>query len=305
MPVGIDPKVDYAFKWLFGREGSTGILIDLLHAVLNPPPEEQIAEIQILNPFSEKMAMDDKLAVLDVRARDQRGRQFNVEMQMLGYPSLPQRILFYWSKLYTGQIQSGDDYRLLRPTVSVCFVDGVVFPAVSDCHSCFRLVEPRHGVAFTDDIRIHLIELPKFEKPAGGLATALDGWLYFLRHAETMDPAELPGSMQRPELHLAMEALMMLAQTDMQREIYEGREKARRDERARLFDAQTVGFDKGYGEGFGEGFGEGVAKGELIGRIETLQLVLGLAPTPKAELEPMSVEELQRLADELQRRLGR
>ena len=77
MAVGIDPKVDYAFKWLFGRESSTGILIDLLHAVLSPPPEEQIVEIRVLNPFSEKMALDDKLAVLDIKARDQRGRREN------------------------------------------------------------------------------------------------------------------------------------------------------------------------------------------------------------------------------------
>jgi len=81
MAINVDPKVDYAFKWLFGREKNTRLLIHLLHAILNPTPEEQIVEIQILNPFSEQMALDGKRSILDIKARDQRGRQFNVEMQ--------------------------------------------------------------------------------------------------------------------------------------------------------------------------------------------------------------------------------
>ena len=285
MPVGIDPKVDYAFKWLMGRDESSPILIDLLHAVLNPAPEEQIVDIQLLNPFSDKMALDDKLAVLDIKARDQLGRQFNVEMQMLGSPSLPQRVLYYWSKLYTEQLQSGKEYDALRPTISVCFVDGVLFPAIGDHHTCFRLVEPNHGVAFTGDIQIHLVELPKFAKKPAELATALDAWLYFLRHAQDFDLPGLPAPMDRLTIRRAMEGLLMLAHTDMQREVYEGRLKALRDERARLIDAKE--------------------QGNLIGRVEAYQDILGVPATPRAELEAMPINELRRLADDLRRRLGR
>ena len=38
MSVGIDPKVDYASKWLFGRESNSAVLIGLLPAVVNPSP---------------------------------------------------------------------------------------------------------------------------------------------------------------------------------------------------------------------------------------------------------------------------
>ena len=37
MRPGIDPKVDYAFKRTFGVEQNKDVLIDLLHAVLDPP----------------------------------------------------------------------------------------------------------------------------------------------------------------------------------------------------------------------------------------------------------------------------
>lgn len=40
---GIDPKVDYAFKRLFGVERNRHLLIDLIDAVLDSPPEHRIA----------------------------------------------------------------------------------------------------------------------------------------------------------------------------------------------------------------------------------------------------------------------
>ena len=40
MILGIDPKVDYAFKHLLGREATRPILIDVLDAILNPDPAD-------------------------------------------------------------------------------------------------------------------------------------------------------------------------------------------------------------------------------------------------------------------------
>jgi predicted transposase/invertase (TIGR01784 family) len=93
MIVGIDPKIDYAFKYVFGREATRPILIDLLNQVLGPPLGHQILDIELLDPFNPKESPDDKLSVLDVKARDQAGRQFNVEMQVLPFPHYEKRIL--------------------------------------------------------------------------------------------------------------------------------------------------------------------------------------------------------------------
>ena len=51
-------------------------------------PAAAIASIsagRVLNPYSEKMALDDKLSILDIKARDNQGRLFNVEMQMVTF----------------------------------------------------------------------------------------------------------------------------------------------------------------------------------------------------------------------------
>ena len=84
---------------------------------------------------------------------------------------------------------------------------------------------------------------------------------------------------------------MMLARVDIQKEIYEGRIKARRDERMRLVDALE------------EGRAEGLAKGVLIGRIEFAQKLLQREVTPRAALEAMPLKALEALAVQLEQEL--
>lgn len=118
MILGIDPKVDYAFKHLFGRDSTRPILIDLVDRVLNPAPGHHIREIELLNPFNPKEALDDKLSILDIKARDQSGRQFNIEMQVLPFASYEKRILYYACKLYQQQFYEGQEYLELKPSAN-------------------------------------------------------------------------------------------------------------------------------------------------------------------------------------------
>src|SRR5437868_8434596 len=130
MILGIDPTVDYAFKHLLGRESTRPILISVLDSVLNPAPGLQIKDLELLNPFNPKEALDGKLSILDIKARDESGRQFNVEMQMLAFPSYEKRIVYYWSRLYQQQLHEGEDYLELKPTISISFLDHLLFPDV-------------------------------------------------------------------------------------------------------------------------------------------------------------------------------
>ncbi|HEV3384059.1 MAG TPA: Rpn family recombination-promoting nuclease/putative transposase, partial [Gemmata sp.] len=83
MILNIDPKVDYAFKHLFGRDTTRPILLDLLNQVLAPVSGHLLQDVELLNPFNPKESLDDKTSILDIKARDQSGRQINIEMQML------------------------------------------------------------------------------------------------------------------------------------------------------------------------------------------------------------------------------
>ncbi|MGH7135819.1 MAG: PD-(D/E)XK nuclease family transposase, partial [Pirellulales bacterium] len=50
MKTQTDPKVDYAFKHVFGREESKPALMSLLNAVLQPAAGQGIASLELLNP---------------------------------------------------------------------------------------------------------------------------------------------------------------------------------------------------------------------------------------------------------------
>ncbi len=68
MAFRIDPKVDFAFKLVFGSPDHPRITIHFLNALLQPL--RPITSVEILNPILERDRSDAKLAILDVLARD-------------------------------------------------------------------------------------------------------------------------------------------------------------------------------------------------------------------------------------------
>jgi len=287
MILGIDPKVDYAFKHLLGREATRPLLADLLEQVLAPPPQH-LDTLELLNPFKPKEALDDKLSILDIKARDRAGRQFNVEMQMLAFRYYEKRILYYWSKLHQQQLHEGQDYLDLKPTISISFLDHVLFPQVPADHLRFRLLEETLGFPFSHDVEFHVLELPKFTKTAAQLESGLDMWLYFLRHAETMDLEALPAQLQQHSQVLrTVEELRMPSQTEAEGERYEARRKWQLDWNTGMKVARL----------------EGREEGVQIGAIQLCERLLQRPPTAPEQLAKMSLAELTRLAEGLQAQL--
>ena len=285
MILGIDPKVDYAFKYLLGRESTRANLIDVLNNVLDPPPGREIEDIELLNPLNLQEAQDDKLSILDIKARDQSGRQFNIEMQMLASPHYVKRILYYWSKLYQQQLHQGENYALLRPTISISFLNHVLFPNVPAHHLKFHLLEDDHHFAMSEDIEFHVFELPKFNKTPAELKSGLDIWLYFLRFAEKIDTEALPTALQLPSILRAVEELKMLTQTDIERERYEARRKAQLDHNTAMVYAHE----------------QGEKIGKMVGAVHAYELMLQRSETPEEQLHAMSLEDLHRLAEDLKK----
>ena len=311
MILGIDPTVDYAFKHLLGRDATRPILIDVLDKVLNPAPGHEIQDIELLNPFNPKETADDKLSVLDIKARDQSGRHFNVEMQMLPDRSYEKRMLYYGTRLHQQQLHEGEDYGTLRPTISISFLGHVLFPQVPDYHLRFRLLEQSHRFALTDDLEFHVLELPKFTKSAAELASGLEIWLYFLRHAEKMDTEALPAALQQQPLVLqAVKELQMLTQSEIERHRYEDRRKAQLDHNT-LMKAEREAHETiaearelaGAREALVEALSEGRREGRVEGKIDVIHLcerLLQRPETPTEQLTRLPLADLARLADDLQ-----
>jgi predicted transposase/invertase (TIGR01784 family) len=136
----IDPTVDYAFKLLFGSEGETSILIDLLNAVSQTTSGLIVREVTLQNPFSAKEFEDDKQAVFDVRVFDQAGRPFIVEMQRSVPFFFSKRALVNWSMAYAEQMREGDHHATLLPTIEICILQQSLFDDDHFLHT-FRMVD--------------------------------------------------------------------------------------------------------------------------------------------------------------------
>jgi predicted transposase/invertase (TIGR01784 family) len=311
MILGIDPKVDFAFKYLLGRDSTRPILIDMLNSVLQPPAGHEIREIELLNPFNLQEAEDDKLSVLDIKARDQSGRGINLEMQMLPHPYYDKRIVYYGSRMHQQQLHQGQGYGLLRPTISISFLNHVLFPDVPDHHLRFRLLEDHHHFPMSEDFEFHILELPKFTRTLAQLTGGLDVWLYFLRFAEMIDPAAVPPPLQQPAILRAVEELKMLTQTDIERERYESRRKAQLDHISAIsaIDAARSELEAARSEleaariERDESLRRGQQIGEQIGTIHAFEKVLQRSPTPSEQLLAMSLDDLKRLVADLSKQV--
>lgn len=231
MRPGIDPKVDYAFKRVFGSESNRDVLADLLNAVLQFGPGREVVEVQILNPFNDKVFADDKLSVVDIKAGDATGRQFVIEMQMVARADHRPRVLYYAAKLYSQQLVEGEAYDQLRPAFLISFVNSRVILDAPAFHSRFVLRDAAHGLTFTDDFALHMIELPKLLATVGDLDTPLEHWCYFLMNANQLDNEGLPPALAAsPAILKAMDTLRQISENEREREIYESRRKRQLDD---------------------------------------------------------------------------
>ena len=245
MATGIDPKVDYAFKRIFGSEESRETLTELLNAVLAGSGVRPIREVEILNPFSTREVLDDRLAILDIRARDDLGREWLIEMQMLAHRAFRERLLYYLAKDYAQMLGEGDDFKRLRPVIVVCFINDLLCPETSGYHGRYELREVDVGVRFSDHWTIHIVELPKFQLPVTNLKNEIDRWAYFLKHAQELDSSDLPTALQTPGIRFATGVLDKMSHNTTERDQYEARLKYQRDESCRLSTALEKGRDEG------------------------------------------------------------
>jgi predicted transposase/invertase (TIGR01784 family) len=257
------------------------VLVSLLNAVVEPAPP--VTGVRIVVPHTDKASAEEKTGIGDVKAVDQGNRQFHLEMQWQTPWFFPKRVLYYWGKFHPQQLREGEHDMTLRPTISICFTNQMLFPDVPDHHLVFRLREEKSGVVFNDDLEVHLLELPKFAKTVERLTTALDRWLYFLRFGADLDPDNLPATLDVLEIRKALEVLTMFSQDEVEREKYELRLMYQRDQASLVQNARETG--------------------ELIGQVRLCQELLKQPPTPQAELSSLSVERLTVLLAHLRKQL--
>jgi predicted transposase/invertase (TIGR01784 family) len=225
----IDPKIDCVFKALLGAEANQRLLIHFLNAVLGAALPGPIRQVEILNPYNEREFLDDKLSVVDVKARDEAGRLYQVEIQMLNHSDLPARILYTWADLYSAQLGSGQDYAELRPTHAIWLLAEDLLrddPAYAHVYQ----LRDETGRSLLDAGGIWLLELNKFSTER--VETEQQRWLKFFTEGQRLDDAHLPAWMQTDEMRQAMSTLKAFSEKERAYHAYQARQNYLREQRS-------------------------------------------------------------------------
>ena len=61
--------------------------------------------------------------MLDVKATDNLGFRYNIEVQLLRYPNFHERCLHYWARLFNENFKEGEPHSRLRRTVCIAIVN--------------------------------------------------------------------------------------------------------------------------------------------------------------------------------------
>ncbi|MGU8157504.1 Rpn family recombination-promoting nuclease/putative transposase, partial [Clostridium perfringens] len=190
---------------------------------------------------------------LDVKATTSNKEHINIEIQVKNEYNMIQRTLYYWSKMYSEQIQNRDNYNKLERTVCINILN-FKYLKNDKYHNAYRLKEITSNEELTDLQEIHFIELPKFNEIGNKeyvenveKMDALEKWLEFLVEPESNTVRQL--ELSNEEIKLAKSELYRLSMDSKEREQYNMREKAIYDRISALENAEIKGKIEGKVEG--------------------------------------------------------
>ncbi|WP_257156150.1 Rpn family recombination-promoting nuclease/putative transposase, partial [Bacillus thuringiensis] len=205
----------------------------------------------------------------------------NIEIQLRNTQEIVKRSLYYWSKLYTSQLEQGMPYRSLRKTIAINLLDFKLFPHYDNMHTVGEFWSRQQKEVLLEDLEIHFIEIPKLlrqwrEEKINPWENEFARWLLLLPAHEdehlthTLEDIAMK---QDPMLQKAIHKWENMSQSSSFRLAYEAREKVLFDEQAKLAHAREVGKEEGLQEGIEKGIEKGMEKGKLA---EREQLIRGM-----------------------------
>ena len=268
----LNPKNDYVFKRLFGHVGNETITKNLLSCIL----QLDITDIQLdSNPITEKELFDDKVGILDIKAKIDDTTNVDIEMQVTDHKNIEKRILFYLSKMYTKTIKKSQDYSSLEKCIAILITNYNIdiIKNIPKYITKWNIREEEYQkIVLTDVMEIYIIEINKFKDyKEKSNHNSLNSWIEFIESPEVVD-------MSNKEIQKAKKVLEEISQDEHEQYLAELREKYIMDQKA----IEDAGYDKGLKTGIYQGISQEklqIAKKMLNEKIDldTISRITGLS----------------------------
>ena len=211
----LDPRADLTFKKVFGEHKN--LVMSLLNAMLPLKDDERVESIEYwpAEKIPERTEVE-KYSIVDVCCKDNKQRQFIVEMQMSWTESFKNRVLLNAAKAYVSQSTKGMNYATLQPVYALNFVNDIFQKDVDDYYHYYHLVHDKLTQKVIDGLHLIFVELPKFKPHSFSDRKMQILWLRFLTeiNENTKDvPAEL---LENAEVSEALEIVERSAFDDVE-----------------------------------------------------------------------------------------
>ena len=216
----LDPKADLTFKKIFGEHKN--LVISLLNALLPLKDDERVESIEYWP--AEKIpdrTEAEKYSIVDVCCKDNKKREFIVEMQMSWTESFKKRVLLNASKAYVAQTAKGMKYSGLQPVYALNFVNAIFLEDVDDYYHYYHLVHDKYTDRVIDGLHLIFVELPKFKPQSFSERKMQILWLRFLTEINE-NTKEVPAELkENAEVNQALEIVEIAAFSDEEMRAYD------------------------------------------------------------------------------------
>ncbi len=215
----LDPKNDMTFKKVFGQHPH--LLKSFLNAIL---PLQEGTFIESLEYLPAELAPENplqKYSIVDVRCRDNHGRQFIVEMQMHWTTGFMQRVLFNASKAYVRQLDKSFKFESLQPVYALSLVNENFQATTPEYYHHYQIVNIEDTGQQIEGLEFVFVELPKFKARNLTEKKLQVLWLRFLTEIDentTEAPTDL---LESSEITEALENVKTSAFTKAELEAYD------------------------------------------------------------------------------------
>lgn len=267
----MNPKNDYVFKRIFGHIGNEDITASLISSIV----KKQITNVKLdNNTILEKDLFDDKVGILDIRAKIDNKINCNIEMQLVDKKNIEKRILFYWSKMYSSSIKTGEDYNDLERTIVILISDYELdsLKKIPKYQTKWQIREEEyHQIILTDVMELYIIETSKFLKHSEKNDKEKNLWLKFIENPEVVKMSK------NAEIQKAKKELEKISNDEHERYLAELREKYIMDQKA----TEDAGYDKGKKAGIIE-----MAK-EMLKKGLDIEMICDITKLTKEEIEKL------------------
>ena len=289
----IDPRVDWAFKRIFGSEDTKECLITFLNGLF----EDELVIKDVTFAKTEKLGLrpDDRGVVFDVYCITNEGKHVIVEMQKKEQEYFADRALYYTARAIVQQgIRGIWDYHL-APVYTVCFMDFVSqSPILKEFRTDLVLTDLQTRQRVSDRMRIVYLQLPLFDKHTEAECMDIfDCWIYIVKNMNMFE--QMPFSEKYPVFRKLAEIgdLRKLSREEL--ELYDEDIKNMRDIYAtRKFD-EKKGMEIGMAKGMEKGMAKGIEKEKIATAYRLLSM--GLSDEQVSTATELPLEEIQKMKE--------